>query len=374
MANKKKSKTPVKQEEKPVEETAATQNESGEDQKIKDYLENLKSKLAGGSEEKTAEPENAGGSEDDQKIKDYLENLKKKLGSSESAAPQQSADGVQTKTVSSMDFNQMVQDYLSKNKVKLYILTPCYGGVCHVNYINKVIETKELLNSLGIKVVLQFIRNESLITRGRNNLIAKSMFDQEMTHCMFIDSDITWEPISILKLIIADKELSGGIYPIKKYHWDRLTPEKMNEILKRKSLPYNSQLTDTQMIYHNLLQYNFNWLPNSNKIENNMMEIYTLATGFMMIKRSCIEKMIAAHPQCKYTDDCGFLKGDENKYAYSLFDCQIVNDHYYSEDWLFCHRWRAIGGQIFVDITIDLWHTGQEDYCGRLISTLNIGG
>jgi hypothetical protein len=117
------------------------------------------------------------------------------------------------------------------------------------------------------------------------------MYDKDTTHILFIDSDITWDPIHIVKLLLADKELCGGIYPIKKYHWDRLSREKLDEILKRKELPYNKTLTDTQMIYHNLLHYNFNYLPNANRIENNLMEIYTLATGFMMIQRSCIEKM-----------------------------------------------------------------------------------
>jgi hypothetical protein len=233
-------------------------------------------------------------------------------------------------------------------------------------------DTKDLLRSMGIDVVIQFIRNESLITRGRNNLIAKSMSDPRMTHVLFIDSDITWDPVSVLKLIVNDKELSGGIYPIKKYYWDRLTKENMESIIERKKLAYNKNLTETQLIYHNLLHYNFNYLEKNNHIENNMMEIYTLATGFMMIKRECINKMIAAYPKYKYTDDCGFLQGDENKYAYALFDCAIVNDHYFSEDWMFCHRWKEIGGKIFVDITIDLVHTGQEDYSGRILSTLNI--
>jgi len=265
-----------------------------------------------------------------------------------------------------------LKEYLSKNKVKLWILTPCYGGLCHVNYINKIIETKELLATLGIRVVLQFIRNESLITRGRNNLVAKAMNDQETSHILFIDSDITWEPTDILKLIINEKELSGGIYPIKKYHWDRLNSTNLESIIAKKNLPYNRGLTTEQLIYHNLLHYNFNYLQNSNTIVRNCMEVYTLATGFMMIQRKCIEKMIEKYPQFKYTDDCGFLQGDENKYAYALFDCAIVNDHYFSEDWMFCHRWKEIGGKIWADVSINLWHTGQEDYCGRLISTLNI--
>ena len=317
--------------------------------------------------------------DDTAKIKEYLDSLKKKMEMNKHSEINNTEKKSETsdikktsETLSKVDFNEILKAYLSNNKVKLYILTPCYGGLCHVNYVNKVIETKELLISLGIPVVLQFIRNESLITRGRNNLIAKAMSDKDTSHILFIDSDITWDPIDILKLIVNDKELSGGIYPIKKYHWDRLSASNLEGIMAKKNLPYNQGLTNEQLIYHNLLHYNFNYLQNANKIENNCMEVYTLATGFMMIQRKCIEKMIEKYPQYKYTDDCGFLQGEENKYAYALFDCAIINDHYFSEDWLFCHRWKDIGGKIWADITINLWHTGQEDYCGRLISTLNI--
>ena len=364
----------------PKENASTPENE---DKKVNEYLESLKAKISSTSETTKVDPPV------DEKVNDYLSQLRQKISESRpvtnnsegtddylqklkekmmNAKSQQQNQGITPKQV----FEQGVRDYLAKNRVKLYVLTPCYGGMCHVNYVNKIMETKEVLSSFGITVVLHFLRNESLVTRGRNNLVAKAMSDQEMTHILFIDSDITWEPIHVLKLIVGDKELSGGIYPIKKYHWDRLTTENIQNILKRKEFPYNRHLTDTQIIYHNLLHYNFNYLKNQAQIQNNMMEIYTLATGFMMIKRSCIEKMMATHPQCKYTDDCGYLQGDENKFAYSLFDCAIVNDHYFSEDWLFCHRWREIGGQIFVDITIDLWHTGQEDYVGRLVSTLDI--
>jgi hypothetical protein len=144
-----------------------------DDEKVKKYLSDLKSKLAIQNEES---PKN----ETNEDVKSYLDNLKKKL-----------ATNVPTvQNVGKDHFDNRVREYLSKNKVKLYVLTPCYGGLCHVNYINKIMETKEVLQSLGIKFVLQFIRNESLITRGRNNLTAKSMSDPEMTHILFIDSDM----------------------------------------------------------------------------------------------------------------------------------------------------------------------------------------
>jgi hypothetical protein len=90
----------------------------------------------------------------------------------------------------------------------------------------------------------------------------------------------------------------------------------------------------------------------------------------MMIKRNTIEKMMLAYPTTKYTDDVGFLQPGENKYAYALFDCAIEENHYFSEDWLFCHRWTKMGGNVYLDVSINLKHSGVEDFNGSYISSI----
>jgi hypothetical protein len=95
-----------------------------------------------------------------------------------------------------------------------------------------------------------------------------------------------------------------------------------------------------------------------------------MATGFMMIQRDVIEKMMVAFPSTKYVDDIGFLTPEENKYAYALFDCGVEEGHYYSEDWLFCHRWTKMGGSIWADVSINLTHTGIEDYKGSYLASV----
>ena len=133
---------------------------------------------------------------------------------------------------------------------------------------------------------------------------------------------------------------------------------------------FKDAISDESMIQHNLLRYNINYINNVLSIENNLAKIKHLATGFMMFKRSTIEQMSKAYPSTKYTDDVGFLQGTENNYAYALFDCGVEDDHYYSEDWLFCHRWTKMGGNIWLDVTINLIHTGNEDYRGSYLSTI----
>jgi hypothetical protein len=90
----------------------------------------------------------------------------------------------------------------------------------------------------------------------------------------------------------------------------------------------------------------------------------------MMIKRKVIEKMQQAFPSTKYVDDVGFLSLKESEQAFALFDCGVEEGHYFSEDWLFCHRWTKMGGSIHVDVTINLNHTGPVDFRGCYLASV----
>jgi hypothetical protein len=239
----------------------------------------------------------------------------------------------------------------------------------------KTIETFRLFN---FPLQVEFCKNDSLVSRARNNLIAKAMFDEETTHIMFIDSDITWDPMDIFKLILSEKPLVGGIYPMKHYFWDKLvpkpgdkkTPVEMMMDRKNENSYLSNIISDPEMIQYNLLKYNMNYLSNHLTITNNLAEVKHLATGFMLIQRTLLETMMKEFPATKYVDDVSFLQDEENKYAYALFDCGVEEGHYFSEDWFFCHRWTKMGGKIFADVSISLVHSGMEDYRGCYISSI----
>jgi len=280
----------------------------------------------------------------------------------------------------SNDSRNRITNYITNNKnTKICILTPCFGDICHVGYIKSLLNTISIFEKLKIDIQVEFCRNDSLVTRARNNLIARAMNDKSITHFLFIDNDISWNPEDIVKLLCHDKHIIGGVYPIKKYKWDNLLTQNTvtsnyDSIHKMKHHKDNSMLsnliTDEDYIRARLVDYNLNYLDGRINVTNNIAKVKHVATGFMMIKRTTIEKMILAFPSTKYTDDVNFLTSEENKYAYALFDCCIENNSYYSEDWLFCNRWINMGGNIFIDITICLDHTGLEDYKGAYISSI----
>lgn len=278
-------------------------------------------------------------------------------------------------------FNQKVEDYISKNNPVLCIMTPFYGGVCQIKYMACMMDTIELFRKFKFKLVFEVCSNDSLISRARNNLVAKALTNEDVTHLLFIDSDICWNPIDILKLILSDKPIIGGAYPLKNYYWDKLLKDVNNpynsnivqSIVDKKNASYlKSHISDTDAIQCNMVKYNVNYISNAIEIDMNLTKVKHIATGFMMIKRNTLEEMITKYPQTKYTDDIGFLNPHENKWAYALFDCGVIDDHYYSEDWLFCDRWTKMSSnnEIYLDISINLTHIGLADYKGSLITTL----
>jgi hypothetical protein len=273
----------------------------------------------------------------------------------------------------SSSLSEQISQYILHNKPKLYILTPCYGGMCHLNYLCALMKTIDIFKLYNFPIQIEFCRNDSLISRARNNLVAKAMIDPEMTHILFIDNDITWNPMDIFKLILADKHLIGGVYPLKNYFWDKLVSgNALDKLLeKRENNSILSRLYSPEdFLQQNLLKYNVNYVNSTIEIDNNISEVKHIATGFMMIQRVTIQTMIMHYPDTKYIDDVSFLSGNENQFAYALFDCRVEDNHYLSEDWLFCNRWSKIGGKIYMDVSIDLAHTGQEDYKGSYISTI----
>lgn len=216
-------------------------------------------------------------------------------------------------------------------KVHLHIGIPCYGGMVSEPTMTSFLRFILLAQQAGLNWSLDTMVNESLVTRARNNLMAKMMTNKQATHFMFIDADIRFEPDAILRMIACDKDVIGGLYP-------------------KKALPVN---------------YVINLKPET-KIQGDIFTVDTMGTGFLLFKRHVYEKLIDAHPDCKYVDDVGLGKQYEPM-MYSIFDCKIdERGHYLSEDWLFCRRWQDLGGEIWAHGKVLLNHIGHYEFQGDL--------
>ena len=216
-------------------------------------------------------------------------------------------------------------------KMHIHFGIPCYGGQitepCFTSFLRFIL----MASRMGLQWSLDTMVNESLVTRARNNLMAKMMTNTAATHFMFIDADIRFQPEAIFMMLATDKDVIGGLYP-------------------KKALP---------------ISYVINVQPGT-QIINDIFKVDTMGTGFMMFKRHVYEKLVAAHPETKYVDDVGLGKQFE-PFMYSIFDTEIdEKGHYLSEDWTFCRRWAKLGGEIYAHAKVLLNHSGHYEFAGDL--------
>lgn len=211
----------------------------------------------------------------------------------------------------------------------IHFLLPMYGGMCSHTTFTSLIAFATLATKVGMDWTMDVVSNESLITRGRNTLIAKFLVNPKATHAMFIDVDLAFDMNAILKLLLNNQDVVGGIYPAK-------------------TLP---------------TVYVVNTVENPEKLDDDLVEVSTIGTGFLLIKRHVIEKMVAAFPHLKYND--GQNLGAAGDHCYALFDTMIdENQNYLSEDWTFCYRWRKMGGHVFANTTLKIDHNGNYTFPG----------
>lgn len=213
-------------------------------------------------------------------------------------------------------------DYLRTTRV--HICMPCYGGQLTESTFMSFIKWSNMARQLGIEWTVETMTNESLISRARNTLTAKFLHTKESTHLMFIDADIGWEPWHLLVMLNAQKDVIGGLYPMK-------------------SLP---------------IKWCVNGIPGVEpEPGSDLIEVTKTGTGFLLIKRDVFEKL-DAHPAVKpFMNDIG-LPPELNPYMKTYFDTAVRENRYYSEDWMFCENWRDIGGKVWVDKRVLLKHMG----------------
>lgn len=225
---------------------------------------------------------------------------------------------------------------------KIFLSIPVHGQP-ELQHIYSVYQS--ILCCRQHQVRLYFNSNDSLISRVRNVHISTFLHDfPECDYFMSIDSDIeivnAYPNNNIFnKLIAHDVEFAGGLYATKKpgaricssISVDGKTPE----------------------------------------FDSGLIEMRWLSTGCWCLKRSVVEKMVAAYPELTYDgDDNASGKKVHGLYVPMLYDLkeddfphvQLPFRKYLSEDWSFAQRWKQIGGKIYADTSIVLKHIGKHDY------------
>jgi hypothetical protein len=238
-------------------------------------------------------------------------------------------------------------------KPLIVVGTPCFGGVVTQDYTLSLLNLTAAAAKSDFDVSVLMLGNDALITRGRSAIVAKFLDNPSTTHLLFVDADITFSPEHVIRMLKFDKDFVGGLYPAKVIDWQglaqRFHPE--GEALHEAGLVYVGDVCKGAEL----------------KTGNGFATGTYAGTGFQLIKRGVFERMMAAYPETKYKSVHAFPPQSASDNLYALFDCMIDPETgaYLSEDFSFCRRWRKIGGEIWLDLTSKLTHSGPYSFRGN---------
>lgn len=254
---------------------------------------------------------------------------------------------------------------------ELFIAAPCYGGGMQTSFAQSMLELRELLVTKRVNHNIRFLAGESLIDRARNNL-ASDFLKTTGTHMMFIDADIDFDPEDVVKLLVQSEtygyDILGGAYATKRIDWDLVA-----------SLARSEPSITGEKLMKRATRAAIDFLPGTKGVletETGCVEVRHIATGFMMIRRRVFEQLAMARPDLMYLNDHpGECYGEP---VFDFFEVRRGNHGWdktaphlgrkLSEDYGFCDLWRGIGGKVWLNLDVQLGHTGQMRFQGEAAS------
>lgn len=191
------------------------------------------------------------------------------------------------------------------------------------------------LDDHGIPSIRITSEGDSLVTRGRHTLMHQFLMTPA-THLLFWDADIEClDRTSVRKMLETRHDVIGGAYPFRN--------------------------GSGGVVCNGLAEQEEAFVD-----KDGCIEVGEIGTGFLLVSRLAIVAMCERyHAETFYRADLMDSKGEPR---WALFDVGIRNGRYLSEDYVFCHRWRDMGGKVYVYTPPIFRHWGKHGHEGHILT------
>src|ERR1700722_6963235 len=203
----------------------------------------------------------------------------------------------------------------------LTIGTPCFGGQVSWLYAVSLLKLQKAFTQRGWHINYLVQAGDALVTRARQTIVCHFLENPSATHLLFIDADIGFEPEQVLRLLEFGADVTAAVYPVKQINWDMMAAavHAGRSPLESATLSYVVEREATADMV----------------IRSGFVKSRYAGTGFLIIRRFCLEAMIEHYPELRYAHE--HRGGDPlagNRWRSALFNCMIakVIGFYLSED------------------------------------------
>ena len=214
---------------------------------------------------------------------------------------------------------------------KFAIFTSFYSHIAYAPYILSLAPTLGALSKLGVDWDYLARPSDFHIERAVNNTLTEVMERGDFTDILLIDSDESWNPADVIRLLLHPEEIVGASYRMKN-KWE----EYVGQIAYKDGLPRGKMLADGTPL----------------------LRAERIAGGFMRIKVSALRKWAESYPE--------LISEEPDGKKVQFFSRMIEGGEVYCQDMAFCKRWLDIGGELWIDPNINVTHWGMTPYKGDL--------
>jgi hypothetical protein len=180
-----------------------------------------------------------------------------------------------------------------------------------------------------------------LIHQARNYLTSVFL-TTKYQYLLFIDSDVEFEPESVMRMLVAKKDILCTPYRVK--------AEQLNKHI------YTVEFKDPK---------NIPILPGG------LVELEAGPTGLMLIDREVFEKIIKNNPKLKITNPAIPNAGKSHEFYYNFFDFGFDEGYSMGEDISFCKLARGNNFKIYANTKSTTKHHGSWAWEGKFGESLN---
>lgn len=207
---------------------------------------------------------------------------------------------------------------------KVFIAVAAYEG-CGAGFTYALFHTGAELERCYIDYELAIYSGNCHVDDSRNRLV-RDFLNSDCTDLVFLDADVGWNAPDFVKLLGYDRDVVAGVYPKK--HGDDTYPVKF----------FPGEI----------------WSDS-----DGLIEVQGVPTGFLRIRRAVLETL--AQDAERYN-----AKNDRAYATACIFERQIHNGSRWGGDYVFCRKWRALGGKIYIDPAMRFEHSGEDTWTGNV--------
>lgn len=207
--------------------------------------------------------------------------------------------------------------------IKTVICTPTILKP-YPEYLESLEDSAKLMDELGIEHATVFEIGCPYISGARATMLGKAL-EYGADNIVFIDHDLSWHPIDLVRLIQAPHDVVAGLYRFKK----------------------------DEVAYMGVLETDDTHRP---KTQGQYMLANRVPAGFLKVTTNAIKTFLSAYPDLRIGDNGNV----------DLFNHGAIDGTWFGEDYAFSKRWRELGREIHVIPDLSLTHhTHESAYAGN---------